>query len=969
MGQINIYSASAGSGKTFNLVCEYLKKLLDNPYAFRNILAVTFTNKSTNEMKTRILSVLYGLASKQPYAEKYLNILSKKTLKSETEIINKAKDILKTILHDYSYFNIETIDSFLQKVLKNLAKEVKVGSRFDVILDETEYLEKAIKQVNDSEKLKLYVEKLIDKRLEEGENWKHDKILLELAQDLNTEIIRENIDEQTTDIETIEKYVKNQKAIYDDFLKTLHSKIENFKKEFNVSDFIKKDYINEDYKLIKAEEPFYKKHAKKEKADAYNEILDFFQTGKSKALKAKLEINSIYECILLKSIKTFKSEALKEDNLFLLKETAGLLAKMIGGNDVSFVYEKIGAKIKHIMIDEFQDTSLLSWKNFKFITDECISNQGSSTIFGDLKQSIYRWNEGDWTIMSELLEDEKNSKTPLSTNYRTDYNIVKFNNGFFNELYKESEFKKDVAQEKDEEKDEGLLRFNFIEKGYEQDVLDKTIEEINYYIEKGFKYSDIALLFRANDKLKLTAEYLKSKGLSPVSDDAFTFNSSRSIKTIIFALRLIANNKDKFSEYLLKVYGCKENTIQNLQTIKKDNIPLIDLVDIIIKMCEIETQDIFISAFYEKLLEFCQQKPQQINIFLKYWADELKDYKISLDDNKGNDDENDKKIKLFSVHKSKGLEFPVVIIPFFDWQYVNQKNKLWIRNHDANSPVKLFRATLGELKETNDIIYTTNAEIEEYNQIIDNHNLMYVAFTRPKHALSTISKNPKSNICSSDLLTYLLAKYPNNGGDCFIIGNENFTKEKEKANVQEKDIFKHKGENITSKIKCTNFEKQDTIKFSLSKEARDFFDINHNDSAEEKKNRGIALHNICAKIYEEKDLERILPKIEDEALREEAETIIKQMFIESKDYKWFDGTYKVLNEKEIISDGKTKRFDRIMFGENEVIIVDYKFSEDTEYEKKYRKQLNEYKKIVSEMGYENIKTYLWFIGNEIKEIE
>ncbi len=969
MGQINIYSASAGSGKTFNLVVEYLEKLLANPQAFKNILAVTFTNKSTNEMKTRILSTLYGLASNQPYADKYISPLKDKTHKAEKEIREKANDILKIILHDYSYFNVETIDSFLQKVLKNLAKEVKVGSRFDVILDETEYLEKAIKQVNDSKELNLYVEKLINKRLEDGENWKHDKILLELAKDLNKEVVRENIKDQTTDIETIEQYVKSQKAIYDNFLKELHSKIENFKKEFNVSDFIKKDYVNNDYKLIKAEEPFYKKHNKKEKANAYNEILSFFENGRVKALKAKLEINSVYECILLKSIKTFKSEALKEDNLFLLEETAGLLAKMIDGNDVSFVYEKIGARVKHIMIDEFQDTSQLSWTNFKFITDECISNQGSSTIFGDLKQSIYRWNEGDWTIMSELLDNEKNTQISLDTNYRTDYNIVKFNNGFFQSLYEGSVFTEGVEQKKEQNKDEGLLRFNFIEKGNEQDVLDKTIEEINYYINKGFKYSDIAILCRSNNNLKLTAEYLKSKGLSPVSDDAFTFNNSRSIKTIIFALRLIANKKDKFSEYLLKVYGCKESIIQNLQTINKDNIPLIDLVDIIIKMCEIETQDIFISAFYEKLSEFCQQKPQQINVFLKYWTDELKDYKISLDDNKGNDDENDKKIKLFSVHKSKGLEFPIVIIPFFDWQYVNQKNKLWTCNHDANSPVKLFRATLGELKETGDEIYTTIAKTEEYNQIIDNYNLMYVAFTRPKHALSTISKNPKSNICSSDLLAYLLKNYPNNGGDCFMVGNEDFTKEKEKAKVQERDIFKHKGENITSKIKCTSFEKQDVIKFSLSKEAKDYFDINHNDSIEEKKNRGIALHDICAKIYEEKDLERILPKIEDEALREEAETIIKQMFIEAKKYKWFDGTYKAYNEKEILCNGQTKRIDRIMFGKDEVIIVDYKFSEDTEYEKKYRKQLNEYKKVVSEMGYKNIKTYLWFIGNEIKEVK
>ncbi|MED9961517.1 MAG: UvrD-helicase domain-containing protein, partial [Bacteroidales bacterium] len=174
MKQINIYSASAGSGKTFSLVVEYLSKLLENPYAYRNILAVTFTNKSTNEMKTRILSTLYGLSTNQSYTKGYLTKLQEKTNKTEQEIRNKSKDILKTILHDYSYFNIETIDSFLQKVLKNLTKEVGVGSRFDLILDESDYLEKAIEKLNNSEELKNYVAELIDKRLEEGNNWNYN---------------------------------------------------------------------------------------------------------------------------------------------------------------------------------------------------------------------------------------------------------------------------------------------------------------------------------------------------------------------------------------------------------------------------------------------------------------------------------------------------------------------------------------------------------------------------------------------------------------------------------------------------------------------------------------------------------------------------------------------------------------------------------------------------------------------------
>lgn len=970
MGQITIYSASAGSGKTFSLVCEYIEKLLENPYAYRNILAVTFTNKSTNEMKTRILSSLYGLATNQPYAKDYLKKLQEKTYKTEQEIREKSKEILQTILHDYSYFNIETIDSFLQKVLKNLTKEVGVGSRFDLILDESDYLEKAIEKLNNSEELKDYVTELIDKRLEEGNNWNYNTILLKLAKDLNKQTIRESLKSKTINTEEILKYAKEQRNLYNKFLKDLHEKINCFKKDFQVEDFIKKSYINNDYALVKSDSPFYKKHRKKGREERYDEIVDFFNQGRLKAFMAKLEIDSVYEYILLPYIKLFKEEALKEDNVFVLKDTAGLLAEMIKGNDVSFVYEKIGTKIKHVMIDEFQDTSQLSWENFQFIANECSSNQGSTTIFGDLKQSIYRWNEGDWTIMNDLIEKNRGNIKELETNYRTDKNIIEFNNGFFKTLYENQIFKTKVEQKAKNNEDKGLLRFNFLEKAKDTDVLDKTLEEINYYISKGFKHSDIALLFRSNEKLALTAQYLKTKGITPVSSEAFAFNSSRSVKTIIYCLRLINNNEERIAQYLLNIYGQSEKTLKNIKSINKDKANLIDIVDEIISICNIDNKDIFISAFYERLIEYCQQKPQQLSLFLKYWNEELKDSTISLDDNQENSDTNDKKIKLSSVHKSKGLEFPIVIIPFFEWKMLNNINKLWIENIDSKSPIQLFRANLSELEKTGDTIYQQTAEFETNEQIIDTYNLMYVAFTRAKHALSTISKSAKENCCSNYLLNYLEEKeFSTNGNGFYIIGNENLSKEIKEEKEKKQDIFNHNGENITSKIDQVNFSRQADIKFSLSKQAQDYFDIHNSEESEEKRNRGIALHDICSKIYEEKDLEDVLAKIEDESLKQEAETIIKQMFLDAKKYEWFSGTYKVLNEKEIISNGQTRRIDRIMFGKDEVIIVDYKFTEDKENENKYHKQLNDYKQIVSQMGYKNIKTYLWFIGNKIEEVK
>lgn len=985
MSQVKIYSASAGSGKTFNLVCEYISKLVENPYGYKHILAVTFTNKATNEMKSRILSVLYEISREKDSAKDYLSKIADRTNKTEAFVINSCKKILGDIIHNYSYFSIETIDSFLQRVLKNLTKEVGIGSKFDLLLDDKEYKEKAIQQLKEDskedEQLNFFIEKLIDKRTDDMKSWNYSKDMLEFSRDLNSKIIRENI---KTDInrEQIINSAEQEKAKYNKFVEELNQKVDKFLEDFSGVVFEKKGNCTTVDVKWRRGKPF-SAFSKKEDLEVnskltfpsaeaqcrYEEVLEFFEKHREDAIEAKLKADSIYEFVLLKYIKEKKSDLLKEDNMFVLKETANLLSEMIKDNDVSFVYEKIGSKINDIMIDEFQDTSDLAWENFRFISNECCAKGGKSLIFGDIKQSIYRWNEGDWQILRSLIGDKNTEIKNLDENYRTYGNIVNFNNDFFTESFKKIKFEnekliqnpeKEVEQKAKKGLGKGYMRFNFLNTKEDEEVIEKTIKEIELYKELGYNCSDIVLLFKSNSKLRKTADYLKDKGYIPISQEAFSFEKSKSIKLLIYALRIINSPTDNFSKFLLELNSCSEQVINNILKLRETKIPLIDLVDNIVKIFQeanlINCKDVFISAFYNELDKFCKEKPQNISVFLSYWNDFLKDSFIPIN---GTNDENDNKILLTTVHKSKGLEFPIVIIPFFDWKYKNINDMLWVENADKQSCINVFRASLSNLEKTKN--YKQIAENEYKLQEIDTLNLIYVAFTRPKYALSTISARNRQGECNktlSDFLTTYEGQIVKQVDNCFIIGEELRKEVKENEDKKELNIFEPKKTDITDSINI-DFNSVN-IEYALSREAKKYFEAKVSDEGEKKRLKGVVLHDICSMIYEEKDIE----KVEDN----EAKEIIKQMFVEAKDYNWFDGTYKVVTEKEIVENGKVKRLDRIMFKKDEVVIVDYKFSEDISNIKIYQEQINKYKDLISQMGYKNIKAYLWFVGNKIMEV-
>lgn len=1019
--QLKVFSASAGSGKTFRLVVEYISKLMSNPKAYRNILAVTFTNKATAEMKNRIMSVLYSLSEGENGVKAYVEKLKEKNTSLEDDDIRlKAKKALQYILHDYSNFWIETLDSFFQKVLRNLAKEIGVGSSFNLLLDDSQYVEEAIKRLKTEAEsnatLQNYLNTLVADTTAKGEAWNYERSMMRFAGVLNKRSIAEKIkamdtdlDELNKEVDRIKKGIKSFEGKINELINGIISKCKEY--NLNGEDFKGKKHsliskleringhyttdnpLNIDEKYLDSSE-WLKKDEKNPIVDnilipLYKELFEYYNENHKKKRSELIIVNSVYKLYLLKFVSDIYTDLLKEDDMFVLKQTAPLLSEMVGEDDASFVYEKIGNRIDNIMIDEFQDTSELSWKNLKFLIKESLSKGEECALFGDIKQSIYRWNDGDWRMLADLSSGKSEfndvAVESLKDNYRTAKNIVEFNNGFFSCQYKQLASEGANQDKKEElsliadsvvqnakmssEKTEGEVRFIMPDEyintmcieGKIDPIIFLTLNEIEYYTkEKGYALNDIVLLFRNNDKLSKTAFALKENGYNTVSDDAFTFEKSLFINTLIRLMYYMDDNKDTLSKQWLMNQGIKHERLENISRFSDLKDSLLELVLAFVKEFDISYDDVFLFAFFDELLAYGQSYKQSLKDFLKYWEDTLSQKKVASQEIRD-------AIRLSTIHKSKGLEYPVVIVPFCDWKLVDNGDTLWVDNEDSSSNIKVFPSTLNQLEQTG---YEKEVKQERYMQRIDNMNMLYVAFTRPKYCLSAISRANKKNSVGSILQEYIShydkTRLPEDDSLFYTIGNDSLNAREEHLEQKERNSnpFEQTGKNTVLRFESAT----GIVPYALSGKAKEYLETDKIPEENEKIKRGIMLHAILSKIKRHSDLDFALSLSECEhtaGQKEEMKSILEEMLALAEPYHWFDGTYEVMNEQPLFfkddnGECKQKRPDRIMMNEKECIVVDYKFSENRNSFRIYAEQLREYGRLLSEITERKTRLYLWF---------
>lgn len=478
--QLTVYKASAGSGKTFTLAREYMTLVIANPASYRTILAVTFTNKATEEMKMRILGKLYEIAHGLPEANDYVNQIQQALpYLSSKQIQKNAESALHLLIHNYNYFRVMTIDTFFQSVLRNLARELDLTANLRIELNdyqiEQHAVDELIESLEDTDRLLFWIMDYIKENIDDDKSWNVIGQIKKFGENIFKDYYKAHSDKLTELMEQ-EDFFKD----FTDRMKKMRDKAKEQLKEiaatffdsleeegFTSDDLAGKtrgiwsyfnklkngkysddDLHNDTFcKCRESPEAWVKKSDVKNCTDIFNyvesvlyPILLFAEDNRPRLTRifksTDLTIKHLNQLRLLGSIDKKVREMNREANRFLLSDTQTLLNSLIKDSDSPFIFEKIGTQLDHIMIDEFQDTSTIQWKNFKVLLEETMSRENAGNlIVGDVKQSIYRWRSGDWRLLNNIDKEfnksaKKVSIETLDTNYRSDRNIIEFNNAF-----------------------------------------------------------------------------------------------------------------------------------------------------------------------------------------------------------------------------------------------------------------------------------------------------------------------------------------------------------------------------------------------------------------------------------------------------------------------------------------------------------------------------------------------------------
>lgn len=1080
---LTIYKASAGSGKTFTLSVEYIKLLIKDPQSYRSTLAVTFTNKATEEMKLRILSQLYGIWKLLPDSKSYIDKIKEDLDVTEEYMSERAGIALHNIVHNYSYFRIETIDSFFQSVLRNLARELDLTANLRIELNdyqiERNAVDELINSLDENSELLTWIMEYIRENMDDDKDWNvignikrfGENIFREYyktnSKKLNERLLEEGFFKQyTTKLRQMrneaEVEMQNEAAQFFDALNQNGIEIDDLNNGKNgpAGYFIKikkgiynNTIVNKRLQKVLdegSESSWVKQKSSKETQDIVRELAnstltplvhhaeDVRQKNWYIYGSAVLTLRHLNQLRLLNSIENKVRMMNVEQNRFLLSDTHTLLHSLIRDTDSPFIFEKIGNYLENIMIDEFQDTSTVQWQNFKVLLEECMSHgeQQGNLIVGDVKQSIYRWRSGDWRMLNNIEREfpylnSMLNVCSLDTNYRSSRRVITFNNAFFKraseleyadqksstpDTSSPEQLKKaysDVAQKVPSFRDNhGYVSINLLpNEDYRQQALQKTAEAVSLLLDSGANYSDIAILVRSNDIIQLIAEFFANElpDVKIVSDEAFRLDSSVSVNIIVNAMLWLTHPDNILAKaYIAKAYQTyvleksEQETNKLLATaegidsalpcalIDRRNdlltMPIFELAEQIYTLFNIgniKGEDAYLYAFYDALTDFIANNTADIDSFVEEWNDSIAAKTIQASAIDG--------IRIITIHQSKGLEFEHVVIPFCDWT-LEKGNTIWCTPQVEpynELPLIPVDFSASQMKGT---IYEFDYNEEHLQNCVDNLNLLYVAFTRAASSLFVIAQRgtPSSrSYIVEQAITDIKLEGSSLDGDpsdkkaelLFSYGELEIVETK--AKKKSDNIFTPEVENMN--VDMATFSNK--VEFKQSNKSRDFVaDDDENTDDDDRKQlsyikTGKILHYLFSTINTTDDIDTSLAQLDMDGLIEESDTNIKRLrdmlhkrFSNRQVADWFSSRWTLFNECTILDyDAATDtvrehRPDRVMKDEKtgEVVIVDFKFGSPRP---EYVEQVNRYKALTQNMGYPNVKGYLWFVySNRIEEV-
>lgn len=1128
---LEIRKASAGSGKTFQLARKYVLNVLsttdksgnltlnpDPTEAHRRILAITFTNKATAEMKARIISEIARLAyvNDGSFVKSDHRDYLCKTLKcNETDLQQAASKALSSILFSYHYFNVSTIDSFFQLVLRNFAREVDLNGDYNVEVDDDQAINIAVQlmldkakraqfkldqsnpnNLEDNEKSLLrLIENFMKNRYDEGkkfnifnrnsndvaaivksvkkllnEDFKLNKDLQEYLKDegkeveINKETVTETKLSRFSDIikETYKVHVYNNKHIATDAAKDILEECKDYEDKVNENkkrtiesisngkfDSICGSYIRGI--ALDGASLFTNKFCPDQEVidkiqDAANIILEYGE----ELFRISALYNNLADLEFLKEVLSFIEQYRNDNNLILISDTNDILSRIIGNSDSPFIYERIGTEIRNYLLDEFQDTSRMQWKNLKPLVSNADSEGGQNLIIGDEKQSIYRFRNADYSLLYRGISKDiptavviDGSNPADNTNWRSARDIVAFNNEFFKtyssgdaltaDIYKfveQSIAKKDVR---------GLVKLNRVSENdkhkFKELALKVLISDIKDALNDGFEWGDIAILVNKKKEGQEIIDYLlKYKHDNPtdkdfdnfkvVSEESLLISRADSVRFIVSALRLLdptaienAKIQDEFStaelasRYYYAIMQGREQNIVDMSDILAKTLDentnssfstanfigdieinnctsLVTIVEQIIRKyvpeALLKEENIYLQAFSDVVVEMSARGMTSVHTFLTWWDDKGIDRGIELPSGLG-------MMQVMTIHKSKGLEFPCVIIPFADWGLKKNDGVTWF-NLDAvhyyltetlhiakeDIPPALPIKNTGDLEKTPfKEQYVANNEAAR----LDSMNKAYVAFTRAISRLIVTylkdsrkeSEKKKGQSNFSQLLDALLPKIGEIKQEISLDNRElYFYGDKDSKKVEKPNDDDHFG--IYS-IPEDEMSKYVVDAYSVSPLNEEFKMLSSDEGLPYNSleiQEGTILHDVMRSIrHKDANVETLVRRktsrlgLSSEVVNSYVEKI-KKALANLDAARWFEGYTRLINERPIAIEpdkkgNTTLRADRVVeYPDGHIEIIDYKFGKAYD---KYKAKMKEYVELYRQLGYDKVKGYIWYVAD------
>ena len=1065
MGRVKIVRASAGSGKTYRLSYEYVKRALGTseqefPELYRQILAVTFTNKATDEMKRRIVREINDLANGKTAkgeAPQFAAELQAELTLSADELRLRAARLRTRILHDYSHFTVLTIDKFFQRIIRAFIRELGVESDFTLELQTESVLgtaaDRLIEETLTDGQLRAWIGRFIEEQIEEGRGWDVKRELTALGR----EIFSEEYKKRGTTAKSREEMQKIISTAVAQTEKIKAEMVEQAQQSLQIlrenglarDDFpyAKSGFINYFYTVasgdvwggygkrvadaLESDNKWYAA-ASPRKGDIIGlipllkpllaKICALYDENRQFAHTTGLLRENFRSFGLLNNLSEYVQQACGERNVMLMANTNRIINDLIGNNDAPFIFEKAGNRFLHFMIDEFQDTSAAQWNNFLPLLSNAVAQSDSDPVLlvGDVKQSIYRWRGGDWEILGEHVNQAftEIEEWTLDCNYRSSGRIVRFNNeviasavetadaelnallaqarqagaipselhdrlyGILTRAY--TDCRQKVARESTA--NEGYVRFI----QYEKEVAGRREKHLIDAIEglqcRGFRAADVAVLVRRNAEAVEVANYLlEYKSTHPdspycydvVTQEALTIGRSPVVRFVVACFRLAVRIDDSIARavYLRALGRSVAEALTDNECTFLDSLRRISPEEAFEQVLLEHHPDkqpgsvAYLQAFHDQLLSFGNSRISDIPLFLKWWDETGANESINLP--KGQN-----AITIITIHKSKGLEFPAVIMPYATWDMTpSPRTLLWTETPDkpfgelGAMPVK-FKKTMAESAFAPDyfreLVYTQ----------VDNLNMLYVALTRAEKELHLMM--PRLKKAEGSRVSDLLLRSLRTDGTAVAVGSWEGT-----ATDNDGDLIYEWGQPVCcarsvgspeSPVENSYPTFRFTGKLRLKREADRYRNDTDGSWRLSPRQYGRLMHKVFESVSTIDEIDGVLDRLTLEGTissddRHQLANVLMVAFEHAQVRRWFDGSWtEIRNENDIIVPGHTaslRRPDRVMVRDGKVVVVDYKFGQKEN--KHYGRQVEGYMDLIRQMGHTDVEGYIWYVemGNVV----